>query len=246
MAVDLRHRQLQPELMDDPSLDRGEHARALRGLARIHRFTRTPQLLWRELRSQLEPASRALRILDVGCSDGWLSRQVVRLARRSGWEVELLGCDFSSQALQMFETAAHRDGLTPQLMQVDLLQQDIPCEADVVLNSLFLHHFHDEQVVCILRKLAAATKRLLLVEDLLRSQLGWYYCQFGVRLLSRSHVVHVDGPLSVQAAFSLKEMEALLGQSGLAGQAELIKHWPERFLIRWKPGSDVSSGVLAT
>ena len=237
MPVDLRQRQLQAELMDDPSLDRNEHARALRGLARIHRFTLTPQLLWRELRSNLEPTSRPLRILDVGCSDGWLSRQVVRLARRQGWKIELIGCDFSSQALQMFAAAARSDGLESQLMQVDLLQQDIPCQADVVLNSLFLHHFPDDQIVGLLRKLAGAASKLLLVEDLLRTRLGWYYCQFGVHLLSRSRVVHVDGPLSVRAAFSLTEMEAFLDRSGLADRAELVKHWPERFLIRWRPNS---------
>jgi 2-polyprenyl-3-methyl-5-hydroxy-6-metoxy-1,4-benzoquinol methylase len=235
MPVDLNHRHLHPELMDDPSLDRGEHARALRGLARIHRLTFTPQRIWREIRQRISPPGQALRILDVGCSDGWLSRQIVRRARRHGWEVELMGCDFSMQALQMFREAAERDGLTPRLVHVDILQQEIPCQADVVLNSLFLHHFQGDQVVTILQKLASATRQLLLVEDLLRTRLGWYYCQLGVRLLSRSRVVRIDGPLSVRAAFSLKEMEAMLGRAGLAPKSELVKHWPERFLIRWTP-----------
>ena len=232
----LQQRSLEPELMDDPTLAPYEHAKALRGLARIHRFTFTPKRLWRAIESRVDARLRGseLSLLDVGCSDGWLACSIAREARRRGWKIRIIGCDFSARALQMFAHRGEREGLQVEVERVDIVQQELPQQADIVLNSLFLHHFTSEQVSLILPKLAKASRRLLIVDDLLRTPLGYWYCQVGVQLLTRSRVVHVDGPLSVRAAFSMAEIRQLLQQSGLT-DASLRHHWPERFLIEWSP-----------
>jgi hypothetical protein len=54
----------------------------------------------------------------------------------------------------------------------------------------------------------------------------------GVHLLSRSPVVHFDGPQSVRAAFSVKEAIEIAAQAGMK-PSTVRKHWPERFLLRW-------------
>jgi 2-polyprenyl-3-methyl-5-hydroxy-6-metoxy-1,4-benzoquinol methylase len=234
----LEQRSLEPELMDDPALDPLEHARALRGLARIHALTFTPGRLWKAIESRIaeQGSGSELSLLDVGCSDGWLACSVAKVARRRGWNVRLIGCDFSQRALELFADRARHEGFQAELEPVDILQQELPTRADVVLNSLFLHHFSGEQVCLILPKLAAAARRLLIVDDLLRTPLGYWYCQLGVHLLTRSRVVQVDGPLSVRAAFSLAEIRDLVQVSGLT-DATIRTHWPERYLIDWSPPS---------
>lgn len=231
----LKTRRLEPEIMDDPALNSDEHARALRGLARVHWWTGTASRLWKTIHPLLGPRTESpLRVMDVGCGDGLLLRQLASRARRQHKGLHPIGCDFSPRALGMAERAAEADGLSLELHQVDITRQQLPGVADVVLCSLFLHHFSEAEVVEILRKLAASARQLLLVEDLLRSQLGYYLCWLGVRALSRSRVVHVDGLLSVRAAFTLQEVEMLVGRAGL-GQATLHPHWPERFLLHWSP-----------
>lgn len=233
----LSQRQLQPEIMDDPSLDSQAHAAALRGLQRVHRLSGTVGRLWRPI-ERLITSQRLeqLTVMDVGCGDGWILRQLWQRAARRGCRLQLVGCDFSSRALELCGQACERSAIPISLHTVDVTQQPLPGPADVVINSFFLHHFTEAEVLSILRQMAASTRRLLVIEDLLRSRLGYALCWVGVHALTRCRVVHVDGLLSVRAAFSAAEIANLLQQSNLAS-ARVDKRWPERILITWQPAS---------
>ena len=73
---------------------------------------------------------------------------------------------------------------------------------------------------------------LVLVNDLERGLAGLTLAHLGTRLLSRSDVVHTDGPLSVRAAFTVPEVRALAAAAGLTG-AVVVRRWPCRFLLTW-------------
>ncbi len=232
----LELRQLEPEIMDDPSLGEVEHTRALSALARVHWLTGTTNRLWAKLLPLLKQQSRQepLRVMDVGCGDGFVLRQLTMRARSAGYHLLPIGCDFSERALAMAVKGAEGDNLSLELHCVDVTRQVLPVVADVVFCSLFLHHFREQEVVEILKKFSTAARHLILVEDLLRSPLGYYVCWIGVHLLTRSRVVHVDGLLSVRAAFTMAEMGNILKQAGVRN-GKLHKHWPERLFIEWKP-----------
>jgi hypothetical protein len=80
--------------------------------------------------------------------------------------------------------------------------------------------------------MAAATRHVLLVNDLLRSRINLALVYLGSRLVSRSDVVHTDGPRSVRAAFSASEVLALADVAELHG-ATIKRCWPCRFLLKW-------------
>jgi 2-polyprenyl-3-methyl-5-hydroxy-6-metoxy-1,4-benzoquinol methylase len=231
----LASRDLQPELMDDPALDHQQHLRALRGLARVHALTGTTARLWKPIRALIESMETdELTIMDVGCGDGVLLRQLSMRAQRMGCRLRLIGCDFSSRAIELCGQAEQSTKIPIELHQIDVTRDPLPRGADVIINSLFLHHFTESEVVSILEQFATHAGRLVLIEDLLRSQLGYVLCWIGVHLLTRSPVVHTDGLLSVRAAFALSEIRPLLDRAGMAN-AKLYRHWPERFMIEWSP-----------
>lgn len=228
--------------MDDPELDAAQHQRALRGLQRIHRLTGTAQRLWKNIRAAMRARGETeWTILDVGCGDGALLRELHHLASKSELRLRLMGCDFSSRAVDLARAAAERERISIQWYLCDVLQQELPVQADAVICSLFLHHFQNADIVNILSTFRQHTHRLLLVEDLLRTRLGYGLCWIGVHALSRSRVVHVDGLLSVRAALTVDEIEALCQQAGL-GAAQIEKHWPERFLVHWSPTDSTLHG----
>jgi 2-polyprenyl-3-methyl-5-hydroxy-6-metoxy-1,4-benzoquinol methylase len=221
--------------MDDPSLGRREHQLALHGLARVHALTGTAGRLWKPMRRIMRQRKlTSMSVMDIGCGDGLLLRKLWQKAQSNGCELKLIGCDFSQSAIELARDENAAANIPIELNHIDITRDALPTEADVVFCSLFLHHFSEVQVVEILQKFAAATRQLLLVEDLIRSRMGYYLCWLGVHLLSRSQVMRVDGLLSVQAAFSQAEMRSLLGRAKL-GDAQMQKHWPERFLIQWSP-----------
>ena len=228
-----RHREA--ELMDEPSLVVSEHARALAGLRRVNWWSRSAAIVCPALRSLAAEysAERPLRLLDVACGGGDVTTAIGRWTRLAGLPVRVSACDISSTALDIARHQAASNGESIEFFQHDLLQQPLPAEFDVVMCSLFLHHLDEPDAVRVLRSMADAAARAVLVNDLVRSRRGYLLAMFGTRLLSRSRIVHVDGPLSVAGAFTSQEALRLCEQAGLPG-ATISRHWPQRFLLIWR------------
>jgi hypothetical protein len=145
----------------------------------------------------------------------------------------LAGCDVSPVALDHARQQAINEGADIHFFPYDALREPLPAGYDAVVSSLFLHHLTEPQAVELLRQMAAAAGRLVLVNDLMRSRAGYLLAWVGTRLLSRSPVVHFDGPRSVEGAFTVAEARALAEQAGLAG-AVVGRRWPCRYLLSWR------------
>jgi hypothetical protein len=131
------------------------------------------------------------------------------------------------------QQAASRAGAhSLEFFQHDVLGNALPTEYDVVMCSLFLHHLSASEAEMLLRRMAVAARQAVLVDDLLRTQVGYFLAWAGCRLLTRSPVVHMDGPLSVRAAFSWEEAQALAVRAGLSS-AVFSRHWPQRYFMHW-------------
>jgi SAM-dependent methyltransferase len=227
-----RHRQ--PEIMDEPNLDPGQHGRALRGLARINRISSSDRILWRPLAAlaRERPADR-LRVLDIASGGGDVPIRIWQRGCRAGLLIDVCGIDASPTAIAHAEANARQANAAVRFMTLDILHEPLPEGFDVLTASLFLHHLDEADAVTLLQKMRRAAGRMLLVNDLLRSRLGYLVAWCGTRLLTRSQVVHVDGPRSVEAAFTLPEARKLAERAGLAG-ATLTRRFPWRYLLAWR------------
>ena len=117
--------------------------------------------------------------------------------------------------------------------RLDALHDLIPAEYDALVCSLFLHHLDEPAAVELLGRMGRATNRLVLVNDLTRSRFGLILAQIGTQILSRSKVVHVDGPRSVRGAFTPDEALKMAERAGLRG-ATIGHRWPARYLLAWE------------
>jgi 2-polyprenyl-3-methyl-5-hydroxy-6-metoxy-1,4-benzoquinol methylase len=229
----LRHRHRQPEIMDEPGLDPGRHVLALQGLERINRWSGSSRIIWPAVRDLAREKRRPLRLLDVATGAGDLPVALWRKARRAGLSLAVEGCDRSPQALAYARQRAEARGAAVRFFPWDALAGPCPDGYDVIISSLFLHHLDEEQAVRLLSNMAASAGSMVMVNDLRRSAAGFVLAYIGTRLLSRSDVVHVDGPRSVEAAFTPEEARRLAERAGLAG-ATVTRRWPCRFLLRWR------------
>jgi 2-polyprenyl-3-methyl-5-hydroxy-6-metoxy-1,4-benzoquinol methylase len=232
----LAERDRRPELMDQPGLDSETHRRALSGLRAANVISRTSQVLWRGIMEAgiVRDNGPPLRILDVATGGGDVLIGVARLAARDGVAVETHGCDISSTAVEYAQSVAKQSVVSGTVFfQLDVLAEALPGEYDVLMSTLFFHHLGNDDAKQLLVRMAKAARRCVLIDDLCRSRLGYFYAWAGGRLLTRSRIVHTDGPLSVRGAFTISEFRQLAHDSGL-GDAQFRRHWPERFLMSWK------------
>jgi 2-polyprenyl-3-methyl-5-hydroxy-6-metoxy-1,4-benzoquinol methylase len=232
-AMSIVHRFRVPEVMDDPDLDAARHVAALRALARINALSRTSHsLLQPVLRLASERGCTKLSVLDVATGGGDVPIRLWRQGRRHGLELRIVAVDASPQAIAFGRARAAECGAPIEFREINVLAGGLPSGFDVVTCCLFLHHLDEEDVVALLRSMAAASNQLLLVSDLMRSRVGLMLAYVGTWTLTFSEVARVDGPRSVRAAFSLSEIRALATQAGLP-DASIRRCWPRRYLLSW-------------
>ena len=227
-----------PELMDDPSLDAGQHEEAIRALARIHVVSRTASQIASHLVSlsqKVSPtAAEPIRIIDIACGGGELTIAVAqRIARTVPHRVEIIGLDISERVIG-WATQKHtlaNEHLDVSFQTCDVLNGALP-SCTLAFHSLFLHHLDDGQAVTQLQAMAAASQIGFVFSDLLRTRVGLFLAQLGTRVLSRSSVARIDGPLSVKAARTIKEYKHLFEEAGLL-EPVLQRAWPERVCVTW-------------
>jgi SAM-dependent methyltransferase len=227
-----RHRQ--PEMMDQPGLDSGRHAQALRGLERVNFWSGSARALWSPILSLVrKTGAPSLRILDIATGAGDVPVALWRKAQAAGLQLHTDACDANPRAVQYSRRRAVQEKANIRFFELDVLRDPLPGGYDVVVSSLFLHHLDDAEAIELLRRMAAAARRMVLVNDLVRSSAGFFLAYVGTRLLTTSEVAHLDGPRSVEGAFTLEEVCDLSKRAGLCG-ATVKECWPCRLLLKWE------------
>lgn len=228
----LGQRQRLPELMDDPGLDPHEHAKALRGLARLNLLSRSVGATWQQLKRMFPVESCPLTLLDLATGGGDLPIALASKAKASGINLEVAGCDISPVAVEYAQQSARERDVHANFFVRDALHDSFHDTFDFVTAHLFFHHLSEEEAVALLVKMKSVARRGILINDLSRGY-GWYgLVWLGSRIVTTSYVVHTDGPRSIAAAFTPFEFASIARRAGLEGGKVHIR-WPARFLYTW-------------
>jgi hypothetical protein len=170
--------------------------------------------------------------MDVATGSGDVPTALDARARSAGIRIDWTLCDRSPHALARAEERARDSGMHVRTACVDVLAASLPAECDVVISSLFLHHFDPHDAVRILRSMRDAAGMAVGVADLDRTWLGLGLATLGAYVLSRSPVVHFDASASVRAAHARAEVESLARDAGMDG-CTITRAWPERWRLWW-------------
>jgi ubiquinone/menaquinone biosynthesis C-methylase UbiE len=111
---------------------------------------------------------------------------------------------------------------------------------DYVISSLTLHHFDDAGAVEILREMGRVATRGVLVIDLHRNPMAYYFYTTVGRLFLYNRLIREDGALSILKSFKPAELEQLGHAAGL-GKVTVEKHFPSRLVL-----SATTSGSVNT
>jgi 2-polyprenyl-3-methyl-5-hydroxy-6-metoxy-1,4-benzoquinol methylase len=229
-AASLNQRHLVAEQMDQPDLDPGLHAQALTAIGRINVLSMPDVALW----GAISPIARStpIRVLDVASGGGDVAVALARKAARAGLPVTVEGCDMSDEAVRYARSMADRRGVDAKFFVHDVIAAGMPEGYDVVYSTLFFHHLTNEAAARLLANAVAAAKRLVIVNDLIRSRAGLALAYLASRTLTTSPVVRFDAPQSVRAAYTMAEFKSLAESAGIHG-GRIAWQWPFRFQFEY-------------
>ena len=228
----VQHRQLRAQRMNSDDIDDVELRTAFRGISRANAISFTDRKFWYPIR-RIATTGSPLRVLDVACGNGDLTIRLARLARRTGLNVIVDGCDISPNAITFARELADDADVPSRFFHFDATSRIWPDHYDVIMTSLFLHRLKTEDAVNMLQNMSKSARKMVLVSDLVRCRTGFLLARFGVLFLTRSRMIQFDGPASVSAAFTLKEIKVMATEAGLQG-ATVSRIWPSRVMLEWQ------------
>lgn len=176
-------------------------ARSMRDIERINKLLGGNEVTRALIRS-VAP-SVPFSVLDVGAGGG----QMGRVIRHVCPHATVTSLDYRAHQLAR---APH-----PKVAADAFRMPFRPKTFDVVFCSLFLHHFEDDEIVRLLRSFGDLAKRAVLVNDLERHWLAYWFLPATRWLFRWAPVTLYDGPISVRASFTPAELEELCRGAGL-------------------------------
>jgi len=156
-----------------------------------------------------------LSLLDVGTGSADIPSAVGRWCRSQGIRASIAAVDISERNLRV---ARSRLGIDPEigLLRADALNLPFVSRSfDYVTASLFLHHFRDEDVARLLHDFARIARRAVIVNDLVRNLVPYYFIRMTGPVFATSYLTRNDGPVSVLRGFTADELSVQAERAGL-------------------------------
>jgi hypothetical protein len=218
------------ELMDDFSIGGDLLRDTLDKLEKINRWLGGNLMTVKTLKKVLKnhPKEQELTIADIGCGHGDILRDVAKFGRKNGYNMKLIGMDANPTAI------AYANELSVEFSELSFMTEDVFSEAfkdrrfDVVLATLFLHHFKEDPLVSFLGNTLKQTKIAIVVNDLHRHKLAYYLFML-LSVFIKNNMIIEDGLTSVLRGFKRKELVKISQRIQVKSQIS----WKWAFRFQW-------------
>lgn len=223
--IDLSVRSLLPEKMDDLNAPENELKQNLIELEVINKFLGGYSVVLEALNKF--STTKELKITDLGCGGGDTLRAIAKWAKKKNISVELVGIDLNPVMISYAQKASEA---YPEIRYnvANIFDENLLKERpDIVVCSLFCHHFDDEQLIGLLKRMKLMAGTAVIINDLHRHWLAYYGISILTSLFSKTYMVKHDARLSVAKAFTRNEWASLLASAG-------IHHYSLKWRWAWR------------
>lgn len=228
--INTRYRTNQVELMDDFSMTGELLAKTLDQLAKINRWLGGNSITLNGLKKLLkkESKNRPIIIIDLGCGNGDMLRKVADYGKKEGYDFKLIGIDANEYTID------YAKKLSQNYKEINYLQQDVfsdkfkNLDYDIVLSTLFLHHFTEEEIMGLLTSVLNKTTLGIIVNDLHRHQMAYYLFKL-LCLTIQNPMVKEDGLISILRGFKRLDLERISEKLNV----DISIKWKWAFRYQW-------------
>jgi 2-polyprenyl-3-methyl-5-hydroxy-6-metoxy-1,4-benzoquinol methylase len=229
---DLSYRTDTLEIMDDFDLPSTEITPVLEGLGKMNALFGGHKSIIASLKKL--PTRNGYAISDWGCGGGDTLIAIAKWAKENQTHLRLNGVDAAPAAVDYARAqAAGYNNI--KFTQADVIDEAYLINpADVIICSLFTHHFDDERWVRLIQNMQASAQKAIIITDLHRHWLLYHAVVLITHAFTRNTMARNDGPLSVKRGFKKHELIALLKKAQI-DNFKLTWRWPFRWeLIIYK------------
>jgi SAM-dependent methyltransferase len=230
--VPFKHRSYQKEILDRSDIPFADIEQNMKELDVINHKLGGHSITLKGFRRLMDScrSKQIIQIVEIGCGGGDNLRIIKNYANENGIDVKLTGVDINPDCISFAK--AHNNNT-----EIDFICEDYknfyPVEKpDMIFNSLFCHHFADEELVGILQWMKINSTAGFFINDLHRHPVAYYSIKFLTKLFSKSRLVKNDAPLSVLRGFVKKDWEQILKQAGIK-DFKIEWCWAFRWLITY-------------
>jgi ubiquinone/menaquinone biosynthesis C-methylase UbiE len=204
---------------------------SLADLSRINRWLGG----MRGLTSFLYPRIRKCRaahvcLLDLGAGGCTIPIAIAQWARRENIPLHIFALDLRHAHLRWAQRPIQsQSGIV--LVQGDVCAPPFAeGSVDLVISSLFLHHFTAEELVQLLPTWVRLARQSLIMTDLIRHPVPYWFMKVASPLFARSAITRHDAAVSIRRAYRPQELQAIAVQAGFP-QAHVSTHFPYRMTL---------------
>lgn len=224
----LKNRSDEFEIMDDMTMTGYELRRTLDLLASINLWLGGNSLTIDGIKKMLRshPKEKPVRIVDLGCGNGDMLRQLHEFGRKSGYRFELLGIDANRDSIAYAaELSRGMDNIN--FKDLNIFSEEFgELEYDIALATLFMHHFSDEEITKLVSVIKGKSSMGVLINDLHRSELA-YVLFWIISLFFGNHIARNDGLVSIRKSFRRSDLDKYAGL--IKGKSSIKWRWAFRY-----------------
>jgi len=208
--IDLKLRSDQKEILDEWQGDTHELECVLKDISRVNRILGGNSITVNAVIKLIqEHPKESYTILDLGCADGNMLRQIAIAARKQHINLNLIGIDLNRDALTIAEKASVD---FPEIVYhaKDILSSDFSnLSCDIVVTTLTMHHFKYPEILNFAQQFTRIASIGVVINDLHRSALAYYLFKGFSLIFIKTKVAKIDGLTSIRRGFLKSELLAL-------------------------------------
>ncbi|UTN03205.1 methyltransferase domain-containing protein [Flavobacterium bizetiae] len=209
MAIDTTYRTQETEIMDDFFLEGKELQEALDKIASINRLLGGNKLTLHGLKTLLKKsdATKTITIADIGCGNGDMLRMLANYGKKNNLNLTLIGIDANAFTIN-YARKLSTEYPNIEYVCVDIFSEDFNAiEYDIVLCTLTLHHFSNEEILNIMTTFNKNANIGIVINDLHRSKLAYRLFEKICAVFKLNKMSREDGLISILRGFKKKELE---------------------------------------
>jgi 2-polyprenyl-3-methyl-5-hydroxy-6-metoxy-1,4-benzoquinol methylase len=229
--INTKNRSEAIEIMDDFDMKGDVLQKTLDQIASINQFLGGNKITIQGVEKLINKRkNRKITIIDVGCGNGDILRELSSLAQKKGYIFELIGIDANQFSIDYaIKLSEKYPNITYQCLDI-FEDKFLNLKCDILVCTLTLHHFKNDEILKLMKLFYNNSSIGVLINDLHRNMLAYRLFQALSNVFNLNHMSKQDGLISILKGFKKQEIITFCKQLNFQ---QYVINWRWAFRYEW-------------